>query len=142
MVLDAIDRVPGHAVVLLLQPTSPLRTAGDIDGALEHMEQVGAPSCVSVCEAPSHPWLTFARDEKGRLDPFATAPAGASLRRQDLPSAWVLNGALYAADTAWLRRERSFLKPGQTVAWEMPADRSADIDTLEDFRAAERLVES
>ena len=142
VVLDALDRAPGFDVVVLLQPTSPLRIAADIDGALERMSAAGAPSCVSVQEAPSHPWLIFGRDSRGRLEPFAAAPAGASLRRQDLPPALVLNGAVYAADAEWLRRERTFVRPGETVAWEMPADRSADIDTLEDLLAAERLSEN
>lgn len=140
VVLDALDRVPGFDVAVLLQPTSPLRTAADIDGTLERMAATGAPACVSVAEAPSHPWLVFGQDARGRLDPFAPPLAGASLRRQDLPPAWVLNGAVYAADAAWLRRERSFLKPGETAAWPMPPARSVDIDTLADFEAAERLA--
>lgn len=140
VVLDALDRTPGHQIALLLQPTSPLRAAADIDGALERMERSGAPSCVSVCEAPAHPWLIYGRDEDGRLDPYASPAPGASLRRQDLPSAWMLNGAVYAADAAWLRRERTFIKPAETVAWEMPPERSVDIDTLEDLEAAERLA--
>ena len=141
VVLDALERVPGYDIVVLLQPTSPLRVAADIDGALERMSAAGAASCVSMREAPSHPWLVFGQDSRGRLEPFASAPRGASLRRQDLPPSWVLNGAVYAADAAWLRRERAFIRPGETVAWEMPADRSADIDTLEEFRAAERLAQ-
>ena len=123
VVLDALERVPGY------------------DGALERMSAAGAASCVSMREAPSHPWLVFGQDSRGRLEPFASAPRGASLRRQDLPPSWVLNGAVYAADAAWLQRERAFIRPGETVAWEMPADRSADIDTLEEFRAAERLAQ-
>lgn len=141
VVLDALDRVPGHDVVVLLQPTSPLRTAADIDGALERLSAAGAASCVSVGEAPSHPWLVFKQDREGRLEPFTPVPEGASLRRQDLPSASVLNGAVYAAEVPWLRRERTFIKPGETVAWEMPAHRSADIDTLEDLRVAEVLAD-
>ncbi|MBF0665325.1 MAG: acylneuraminate cytidylyltransferase family protein [Brevundimonas sp.] len=140
VVLDALDRTPGYQIVVLLQPTSPLRAAADIDGALGRMELAGAPSCVSVCEAPAHPWLIYRRDDQGRLDPFAVPPADASLRRQDLPLAWMLNGAVYVADVSWLRRERTFLKPGETEAWEMPVERSADIDTLEEFRAAEQLM--
>ncbi|MBU1384270.1 MAG: acylneuraminate cytidylyltransferase family protein [Alphaproteobacteria bacterium] len=140
VVLDALDRVPGYDVVVLLQPTSPLRTAADIDGALDHMAAAGAPGCVSVQEAQNHPWLVFGQDGEGRLKPFASPPDGAGLRRQDLPPALVLNGAVYAADAAWLRREKAFVRPGETVAWEMPADRSIDIDTWEDFQAAERLA--
>ncbi|SFS29921.1 cytidylyltransferase domain-containing protein [Brevundimonas viscosa] len=140
VVLDALDRVPGFEVVVLLQPTSPLRTAADIDGALGRMATTGAPACVSVTEAPMHPWLAYGQDARGRLDPFCAPPGGASLRRQDLPPAWMLNGAVYAAEVDWLRRERSFLKPGETAIWQMPSERSIDIDTLEDFEAAERLM--
>lgn len=141
VVLDALDRAPGFDIVVLLQPTSPLRTAADIDGALGRMMAMEAPACVSVAAAPSHPWLVFGEDAEGRLEPFAPPPSpGTSLRRQDLPPAWVLNGAVYAAEVAWLRRERSFLKPGETAIWPMPLERSADIDTLEEFEAAERLA--
>lgn len=140
VVLDALDRTPGHDLVVLLQPTSPLRTAADIDGALERMIACAAPACVSVTEAPIHPWLVYGEGADGRLKPFAAPPAGASLRRQDLPTAWTLNGAVYVADVEWLRRERTFVKAGSTAFWPMPPERSIDIDTLEDFEAAERLA--
>lgn len=140
VVLDALDRVPGYDLVVLLQPTSPLRTAADIDGVLDRMTACSAPACVSVSEAPAHPWLVYGEGEDGRLNPFATVPAGASLRRQDLPPAWMLNGAVYAAEVDWLRRTRSFVRPGETAIWPMPPERSIDIDTLEDFEAAERLL--
>lgn len=138
VVLDALDRTPGYEVVVLLQPTSPLRISEDIDGALERMDETGAPAVVSVRPSTDHPWLTFGRDGRDRLAPHAQVPKGASLRRQDLPEAWVLNGAVYAAGVAWLRRGRTFMRPGETALWPMPAERSVDIDTLEDFRRAER----
>lgn len=138
VVLDAADRVPGHDIVVLLQPTSPLRMAGDIEATLALMGESGASSAVSVSEAPCHPYLIFQRDAGGRLSPFVEKPADISWRRQDLPSAYRINGAVYAADVAWLRAGRSFFRAGETVAYEMPAERSVDIDTLEDFRAAER----
>lgn len=138
VVLDAADRAPGHDIVVLLQPTSPLRIAGDIEATLALMIESDAPGAVSVCEAPCHPYLIFQRDRAGRLSPFVEKPTGMSWRRQDLPPAYRINGAVYAADLAWLRAGRSFWKAGETVAYEMPAERSVDIDTLEDFRAAER----
>lgn len=140
VVLDAMDRVPGFDVVVLLQPTSPLRAAADIDGAVTQMTIAGAPACVSVNEAATHPWLVFEEDAAGRLKPYVAPLPGASLRRQDLPQAWVVNGAVYAAEAGWLRRERTFVKAGATILWPMPAVRSIDIDSLEDFQAAERLA--
>lgn len=139
VVLDALERVPGYDVVVLLQPTSPLRSAYDIDNTLDLLE--AAPSAVSATEAATHPWLTYRSDPTGRLSAYLK-DAGVSLRRQDLPPALMLNGAVYAADTAWLIRERSFLQDGQTRAWTMPAERSIDIDTLDDFREAEGYCRS
>lgn len=138
VLLDAVDRVPGHDIVVLLQPTSPLRTAADIDAVLGLMQQASAPSATTVTEAPCHPFLIFGRDAGARLEAFVEPPAGQSLRRQDLPAAYQLNGAVYAADLTWLRAGGALVKPGETAALVMPPERSADIDTLADFEAAER----
>lgn len=137
VVLDAVDRTPGFDLVVLLQPTSPLRLAADIDGTLEALVRSEGNSAVSVGPAPCHPWLVFNQDEAGRLVPYAIPPAGAGPRRQDMPPAWRLNGAVYASDIDWLRRERVFVQAGDTVPYVMPVERSADIDTLEDLKAAE-----
>lgn len=138
VLLDAADRVPGYDIVVLLQPTSPLRTSDDIEATLAAMAEGGAPGAVSVSEAPCHPYLIFQRDPAGRLSPFVEKPADMGWRRQDLPPAYRINGAVYAADLAWLRAERTLCKAGQTAAYEMPVERSIDIDTLEDLQAAER----
>lgn len=141
VLLDAAERVPGHDIVVLLQPTSPLRTADDIEATLAVMAGTGAPGAVSVSEAPCHPYLIFRRDAAGRLSPFVEKPADMGWRRQDLPPAWRVNGAVYAADLAWLRVERTLCKAGETAAYEMPVERSIDIDTLEDLQAAERAAD-
>lgn len=138
VLLDAADRAPGYDIVVLLQPTSPLRTADDIEATLAVMVGTGAPGAVAVSEAPCHPYLIVQRDRAGRLSPFVEKPAEMGWRRQDLPPAYRINGAVYAADLAWLRAERTLCKAGETAAYEMPVERSVDIDTLEDLRAAER----
>lgn len=140
VVLDALERVPGYDIVVLLQPTSPLRVTEDIDGALDRMIEGGASSCVSVSEASDHPWLTFSQDEAGALRAFCNPGDGVSLRRQDLPPAYVLNGAIYAVDVARLRATRRFLEPGLTAAWVMPAERSLDIDTWDDISRADMAL--
>ncbi len=137
VVFDALDRLPGYDVVVLLQPTSPLRNTADIDACLALLDR--APACVSVRPAADHPYLTFRVDGESVLSPYAAPPAGQSLRRQDLPGAWCLNGAVYVADIPWLRAHPSFIS-GSTVAYSMPAERSIDIDTPADLRAAEDLL--
>lgn len=140
VVLDALERVPGYDIVVLLQPTSPLRTAEDIDAALEWMTETGAPGCASVCAARQHPWLTFGRDDAGVLESFCAPPEESSLRRQDLPAAYVLNGAVYAAETAWVVANRRLFKAGVTAAHIMPIEKSCDIDTWDDIRLVNDLL--
>jgi CMP-N,N'-diacetyllegionaminic acid synthase len=137
VVLDALERLPGYAWVLLLQPTSPLRTAADIDGAVETCRQRGAPSCVSVTAAQESPYWMYTRGADGRLVPLLQAAM--PLRRQDLPPVYSLNGAIYLARTDWLAREKKFISP-ETVAYEMPAERSLDIDTESDFLQLQFLL--
>jgi N-acylneuraminate cytidylyltransferase len=76
----------------------------------------------------------------GRLASLLPVPEGAS-RRQDLPEAWVLNGAIYIARSDWFRSQRGFVGPA-TVAYKMDRERSVDIDTRADFEAYRRAVES
>lgn len=139
VVLDALDRLPGFEWIVLLQPTSPLRTTADIDGCIDAMVVAEAPAAVSVRPAEEHPYLVFQTDADGRLRHFAAPPAGASLRRQDLPLAWALNGAVYVAHADWLRRQRSFLS-ADTVAYAMPLERSDDIDTPDDLAKVRSII--
>lgn len=139
VVADALGRVPGYEIVVLLQPTSPLRTATDIDGALTRLIESGAPACVSVREADDHPYWTFRVDPAGRLARFAEPDGGMPQRRQDLPQAWCLNGAVYAARTDWFMRTRTFLS-AETVGFPMPAERSLDIDTFADIEQFKKIA--
>jgi len=138
VVLHALDRLPEFEWVVLLQPTSPLRLAQDIDAAIALCVDTGAPACVSVSEARDNPWWMFSLGEHGRLRSFLP-PEQRPVRRQDLPDLHALNGAVYVARTAWLRQSRSFLTD-ETVGYPMPPERSVDIDTLFDFKWAECLM--
>lgn len=134
VVLDAARRAPGYEIIVLLQPTSPLRLPSDIDGTLLRMIEAGAQSAVSVFEAVHHPYLVFGLGDDLRLKPMVEPPAGGPGRRQEFPPAYQLNGAVYAVELAWLKQHRVFVKSGETVPFIMPASRSLDIDTLEDLR--------
>jgi N-acylneuraminate cytidylyltransferase len=137
VVLDALQRCPGYEWVVLLQPTSPLRTASDIDGAIALCRQRGAPSCVSVTPAQESPYWMYRQGPDGRLVPLLQSAM--PLRRQDLPPVYSLNGAIYVSRADWLAREKKFISP-ETVAYEMPAERSLDIDTESDFLQLQFLL--
>jgi len=141
VVLDALARTPGYDIVVLLQPTSPLRVAEDIDGCLVEMLRSDAPCCVSVQAAANHPYLTYRLDDQASLMAYASPPVGQNLRRQDLPAAWCLNGAVYAARTPWLQAQRNFLS-SETRGYPMPTDRSIDIDTPADLASAAAILQA
>jgi CMP-N,N'-diacetyllegionaminic acid synthase len=130
--------------VMILQPTSPLRTAADIMAAVELLDRSGADSVLSVSEVPahSHPMRTLRVDHAGNAVLFVSgAPVRKRInRRQDLPPAWVMNGAIYACRTRVLFDAEPSLYGNRVVAYRMPAERSISIDDLEDWAAAERAV--
>ncbi len=138
VVMHALEALPGYDILLLLQPTSPLRTAEDIDAALERLVSHNAAACVSVAEAEQSPYWMYLLDDSQMLRPVVDAPAAVT-RRQDLPKVYVLNGAIYAADTCRLRSGRAFVT-SDTVAYVMPPERSLDIDTAADFAAFKEMV--
>jgi CMP-N,N'-diacetyllegionaminic acid synthase len=140
VVVDALHRVPGYDVVVLLQPTSPLRNSADIDATIERLIASGAPACVTLRPAHEHPYWAFRLSDEGHLAHYVEPAAGTPLRRQDLPDAWCLNGAVYAARTEWFLRERTFLSP-LTVGHPMPDERSLDIDTPADVERLRSIVD-
>lgn len=130
--------------VMILQPTSPLRTGDDITAAVELLERSGADSVLSVNEVPvhAHPMRTLRLDAAGNAVLFVSGePVRKRInRRQDLPQAWVMNGAIYACRTRVLFAAEPSLYGNRVVAYRMPAERSISIDDLEDWAAAERAL--
>ena len=94
VVIHALDFLERNGrvfdIVLLLEPTSPLREVADIQVALQRMVDTGAAAIVSVCRAEStHPAFMFRTTSQGRLDPFMSAsPTG--VRRQEIESLFYL----------------------------------------------------
>lgn len=132
--------------VMILQPTSPLRTADDIAAAVHLLETSDADSVLSVNEVPvhAHPMRTLRLDAQGDAVLFVSGePVRKRInRRQDLPPAWVMNGCIYACRTRVLFDAQPSLYGNRVAAYRMPADRSLSIDDLEDWHAAERALAS
>jgi len=125
-------------LVLVLQPTSPLRTQEDIDQAIEVLFARQALATVSVCETEHHPWWSNTLPADGSMLDFLR-PEVLNNNRQDLPPVYRLNGAIYLVDIRFLQSARSFYGPA-TFAFIMPAERSVDIDSLLDFHLAEAIL--
>jgi CMP-N,N'-diacetyllegionaminic acid synthase len=129
---------PPMGLMVVLQPTSPLRSASDIDAGVALCLDSGATSCVAVAEATKSPWWMYSLDPLGRLAPLLD-PEGGGSRRQDLPAVYVVNGALYVGGTQWAATTDSFIST-ETVGYVMPPERSLDIDTELDLVLAEALI--
>lgn len=139
VVLDLLDFLPeSYGYVVLLQPTSPLRSAADIDHAAATCSRLNAPACVSVVPAERSPYWMYTVGADGTMTAVLPQPPGT--RRQDLPAIYTLNGAVYVARCDWLRQYRKFSGHG-SVAYVMPPERSIDIDTDLDFVLAAAILE-
>lgn len=126
--------------ILLLQPTSPLRTAGDIMQALQLGEEKDATAVVSVTDANSAHPAKLRLIEDGTLRPYL-GTSFTPLRRQDFGfDVYRTNGAIYLARRDVLMDEGSFYGT-RPYAYVMPPERSIDIDTKLDFEIAEFLFQ-
>lgn len=138
LVLHAIEQLPNFDSILLLQPTSPLRTVEDISGIIDFVVNRESCSAVSVSQAFSHPFWTYSL-VGNKLKPFFCSDN--SYQRQLLPEAYCLNGALYFASIQFLSKYRAFVT-SDTLGYVMPKIRSIDIDDTDDWQLAECFMKS
>jgi CMP-N-acetylneuraminic acid synthetase len=139
----AVDFVSGEGwdaeIVVLLQPTSPLRTPAHIRAAVQELRDSGAHSVVTVVELPRHLSPDYVmRVDAGLLVPFL--PEGTRItRRQDARPAFVRDGTAYVFWTRTLRETRS-IYGGTCRPLVIPADESITIDSPDDWLNAERRI--
>ncbi len=127
VILHALDMCgDGFDYVLKLQASSPLRLPEDIDETAAKCFATGAPACISVVQSSKSVFWAMRMKADGTLDPLHGADYQ-RMRRQDLPSIYIPNGAVYIAEIPWYRQVRTWVWEG-TVGYEMPAERSLDID--------------
>jgi CMP-N,N'-diacetyllegionaminic acid synthase len=132
------DQSPDY--ILLLQPTSPFRTADDIDNAIMLAKQTpNAPAVISVSECGHfHPYYALKLRDDGTLQ-YCVPSDFSERRRQEVPMAYAANGAIYLNRVDAFLNKPTFIPTG-TLPYVMPAERSIDIDTSWDLHIAELLV--
>lgn len=123
--------------LVLLQPTSPLRIAEDIDACVRLAHETQTPLVLSVTESGLHPYLLHWRAVDGTLAPLLERSLAAD-RRQDAPVAYAINGAVYVARWEPLKKINNFLNI-EALSYVMPRERSIDIDDALDVAIAETL---
>lgn len=125
-------------MVTLLQPTSPLREAEDIRQAYRTFQEKSADAVVAVCEMDHSPLWSNTLPEDGSMDGFLDQVADAG--RQQLPTYYRINGAIYMLRTALLAEGAPGLYREGTYAYVMPKERSVDIDDEMDFEMTQILM--
>jgi len=124
--------------LMLLQPTSPLRTANDIDNAITIALENDADGVVGLCHTKHHPYWTKQVAEDGQISNFVPLDQAYD-RRQTLPPAYAVNGAMYLVKRQVLLEQETFYTD-KTYAYIMPVERSLDVDTTWDLHIAELIL--
>ena len=123
--------------LVLLQPTSPLRTGQDITRAIRLAIDGKATSLASVSPVALRPGLLMLGEPKqSSLYTYPLAKKQADIRRQDAAQLYIVNGAIYVWKTSFLRLGAVLNAPEQGIV--LPTSHTLDIDTREDFKACEK----
>lgn len=125
-----------YDVLVLLQPTSPLRTKEDIDGALEKFEREGLP-IASVSKAKDSPILL--RKLTGESQMVSLLGLSSTVRRQDMPPVYKVNGSIYINAISSLSENTSF--NDNVCPYVMEESHSVDIDDYPDIEIAKYHIE-
>jgi CMP-N-acetylneuraminic acid synthetase len=137
VVLHALDLLEGQPdAVMLLQPTSPFRSVGDIDGAIGMMRTSRPHSVIGVVAATQHP-VQMRVLKEGRIEraPFSGVEG---TPRQELAHYVIPNGSIYLTRVDVLV-SRSFYGT-DSLGWVMPPERSLNIDHPFDLEVARALA--
>jgi len=125
-------------LVMLLQPTSPLRNSDDIVKAVDIFINKKANAVISVTEFEHSPFWINNLPSDGKMDNFVNR-SFRNENRQDRGKFYILNGAIYLAKWEYLMKYRDWFY-SNSYAYIMPKERSIDIDTEFDFKVAESLI--
>jgi CMP-N,N'-diacetyllegionaminic acid synthase len=147
VVAHALDawQVLGRTIpqaLFVAQPITPLRTAADIDAAFELFERTGCESLISACRAEGirHPSGMY-RLKEGEMRGTPYLAGDEPTRRQDFETVYQRNGAVYLVTTEFFFRTGRLRSDGPMI-YEMPWERSINIDVPGDLLIAKALIES
>lgn len=126
------------AVVVYLQPTSPLRNEIHIDQSLEQMISEGLSCTTSVVEADKSPYKAFMLDHQGCLMSLFDERLS-NARRQDLPRCFFPNGAIYGFRISSFEMRKGFPSNG-SLPYFMSSLDSIDIDNADDLARAQAVL--
>ena len=136
VVIDIIKKFPNYNYVIILQPTSPLRTTKHINEAFNLMIKKDSSCCTSVCLVKKSPYWMYSINKKGFIEKVINSNEK-DFQRQALPEIYELNGAIYIISVQELLRYKSLISKN-SIPYIMTKETSIDIDDINDFKLAEK----
>lgn len=124
--------------VVYLQPTSPLRNNIHIDEALELMAKEKTHTLLSITQLEKSPYKSFFINQEGQVQSLFDEKLS-NARRQDLPTTYISNGAIYVFRVSDFKKRSGFPSNGSTP-FIMNREESVDVDTEEDIKYIESLI--
>lgn len=134
-VLYEINKSKNIDIVILLQPTSPLRTFKDIDQSLKLMMRKYSNSCVSLIKLKYHPQLYFRINVNGKLTQIIKKKLP-STNRQSFADFYYQSGDIYISYVNRIKKKRNFID-SSTTPFIIERENYSDIDNIFDFKTAE-----
>ncbi len=125
-------------ILILLQPTSPLRKTSDIDEAFNLFFKSRATALISGYEPPKSPFKSFKINKNGFLSGLVDNKSP-FMNRQSLPKTFYPNGAIYIIYIKEFLKTKE-LFTSKTIPYSMPTEKSIDLDSLEDIKSIEKII--
>lgn len=126
-----------YRTLVIMLPTCPFRSAEDIRSAVALFRERQASFLMSVSRYEHTPFAAMSLDQADELHPYF--PEYIGRKSQQMPAAFRANGAIHVLDVTAFERARSYYAE-PLVGYEMPWERSIDIDTEHDLRFAQSML--
>ena len=139
--IDSLQLDRSNELIVLLQPTSPLRLVSELDTALEFFIAKNAKGIVSISETEYSPMWSNTLPENGCMSDFIR-PEVQGKRSQDLPTFFRLNGSIYIYETLALLEQSKIFFDNNVYGFETALETAIDIDTGLDFLIAETIMKN
>ena len=126
-------------IIVDLDATSPLLLTKDIINSVKLFQSKKASNLISVCPSRKNPYFNMIEIINGKINICKKGKNGMLARRQDAPKVYDINASIYIWNRKYLLKGKNLLSK-QTIFYEMPEERSIDIDTKFDWKIVKHLL--
>ncbi len=137
-ILHAIDCLPGYDLIVVLQPSSPLRLAEDIDNCIQACVNGDGMACISITQPCYGGGYTFRLSPTNQL--LLDGGVASHVQHQLDAPCYVPNCAIKVADIPWFKMNKRFLSP-ETIGYFMPRERSIDVESEFDLWVVKAYID-